>query len=325
MHMIPFDVVAELAADPSNAWAIGTFGAIGEFMRDAGEPADIQSAGNSLHIVTARGAIRVMRTRLHGLAWDSLSADGHGWGHSLALCVPEMSSCCTGLTALGRDIEAIRPKDRESLLFDLGVGTGCVRMCVRTSDASLASILARLEGTSLLDSHELLGELLRAQPHRVMMSTAGRIEVFQPIPSPHGVSPTGPHTHLLPQLLKARRTHSANDPVPIDWQAALTLHPPAPWLGRKDQQFLDRRRDADFAPLLESYALVEDKRVEAEIIAAVASGVRPEFIRWPDERRARMKARITLRRLAASGDHRVDAWRAVHDHANRRLMVGGAC
>jgi hypothetical protein len=51
-----------------------------------------------------------------------------------------------------------------------------------------------------------MGMILAANPHRVFISRLGRIEVYQPIPPPSGKSPEGPHTHVLPRLLKSGRT-----------------------------------------------------------------------------------------------------------------------
>ena len=59
--------------------------------------------------------------------------------------------------------------------------------------------------------------ILAANPHRVFISRLGRIEVYQPIPPPSGKSPEGPHTHVLPRLLKSGRTHPATEPVPEGW------------------------------------------------------------------------------------------------------------
>lgn len=311
MRPIYFGDLAQLVTDPVNCWSIGIFGATAEFRRDPPELSTLDHAQNSVEIATARGAMRVMRTQLHAIAWDSLSADGVGWGHSLAFCVPVRRCDNAAITALGRDIEAIRPQDRESWLFDLGVGAGCVRMCVRTRDAALATALARHEGASLLASCSLFAEMMRAQPHRVMLSTAGRIEVFQPIPPPHSVSPDGPHTHLLPRLLGAGRLHSANDPVPRGWQPALTLHQPAPWQG--SDRILDIVRDAEFAPMLEPFSLAEDARVAAEVVAAIETNGASGGMPWPMTRRGRIKLRITLRRLAAAGDPRAAQWRERHD------------
>ena len=59
-----------------------------------------------------------------------------------------------------------------------------------------------------------MGMILAANPHRVFISRLGRIEVYQPIPPPSGKSPEGPHTHVLPKLLKSGRTHPATDRFP---------------------------------------------------------------------------------------------------------------
>lgn len=221
-----FALLTELALDPANGWSIGSFGAIGEFVRDADEPADIVQGDNMLHIATSRGAMRIAPvTTLTPLAWDSLSADGESWGHTLAFCVDRPVTGNRAIMALGSDAEAIRDQDREAALFDLGVGAGVVRMCLRTRDAALIRALNAAEGTALLAIPSLMAEVLRAQPQRVLLSPAGRIEVFQPIPMPDGKSPVGPHTHLLTKLTPKDRAHSSNTPIPQGQQSAISVHP----------------------------------------------------------------------------------------------------
>ena len=73
-----------------------------------------------------------------------------------------------------------------------------------------------------------MGIILHANPHRVFISRLGRIEVYQPIPPPSGKSPEGPHTHVLPRLLKSGRTHPATEPVPEGWIPCAHLYPPHP-------------------------------------------------------------------------------------------------
>ena len=46
--------------DPENGWSIGTFGAVGEFVRDAYESAARHDQGGSVVITTARGGIRLL-------------------------------------------------------------------------------------------------------------------------------------------------------------------------------------------------------------------------------------------------------------------------
>lgn len=312
--------------DPANGWSIGRFGAIGEFSREADEPAALQRTPQSAEVITARGALRIAPTQaLRGVAWASLGADGHTWSHTMALCVAlpvgAPGAALDGAAAdavvqpRGRDAEAIRPQDRDAALFDLGVGAGAVRMLVRTRDAALSALLTAGAGRPLQAIAGIAEATLRAQPQRVLLSPAGRLEVFQPIPPPDGRSPDGPHTHLLPRLIASGLLHSATTPLPAGWQAALTLHPPPPWRTAADgQRWLDTARDAAFAPLLAEFGLDEDRQVQAELEAALEAGLAPETFAWPESRRGRLHARIVLRRLAARQHPRAAAWRACHDH-----------
>jgi hypothetical protein len=257
---------------------------------------------------------------LAGIAWDSLSGDGETWGHALAFCVPMPPASGRVVRALGPDHQALRDEDRSASLYDLGVGTGCVTMAVRTRDAELIAALDDAAGQPVLGQSDVMGCVLRSQPHRVLLSPAGRIEVYQSIPMPGGTSPTGPHTHLLPGLIAKDRPHSANTPIPAGWQSALTLHPPSPWrtaLG--ERRLFCPRTDAAFAPLLRRFESAEDRAVREAILAALDDATLP----WPQSRRGRHKARIVLRRLQAAGDRRAAAWRAIHDHKNELIEEDG--
>lgn len=315
MKTVSFDFIADLAEDPANGWSIGSFGAIGEFVRDADEPVAIHRDARLLEIVTARGAMRIAPTEpLAALAWDSLSSDGESWGHAMAFCCSCPGTATRVIRALGPDRDAIRPIDRDSRIYDLGVGSGIVAMTLRTSDTGLIEAMEACEGQALLSSPSLMAEVLRAQPHRVLLSPAGRIEVFQAIPPADGTSPIGPHTHLLPKLIAKDRPHSANIPIPDGFQSALSLHPRSPWrtsLGERHDFRADI--DAAFAPMLAQYGLPEDAQIHADLVEAVQSHASPEFADWPETRRGRTKARIVLRRLAAAGEARSKPWRALHD------------
>ncbi|AXB80204.1 hypothetical protein [Novosphingobium sp. P6W] len=312
MKPAPFALVADLALDPANAWSIGSFGAIGEFMRDQDEPARIVREDTVIEIVTGRGGIRIVDADLAGLAWDTLSKDGETWGHAMAFCAPVPAPEPRVIRALGSDTEALREDDRGAKLFDLGVGHGCVRMALRTGAPVLIDALQAAEGKALLEQAGVMPLVLAHQPHRVLISPAGRIEVYQPIPLPDGKSPEGPHTHLLPKLIAKDRPHSSNTPIPQGWQAALNMHPKSPWrtvLGERHPY--EPETDAAFQPLLERFAVPEDVTVERTLRADLGT----QNLTWPETRRGRHKARIVLRRLHAAGDDRVQSWRALHDRA----------
>lgn len=310
MQPAPFSLIADLVEDPSNGWSIGSFGAIGEFMRDADEPATIRRTAEQIDVVTTRGAIRVRDTALTGVAWDTLSGDGETWGHVLAFCSPRPATGTRVVRFVGHDADAIRAEDRSARLYDLGVASGCVAMAARTRDPALIAALDAAEGQALLGVAGIMPIVLTAQPHRVLLSPAGRVEVYQPIPASDGESPAGPHTHLLPNLIAKDRAHSSNTPIPDGWQAALSMHPRSPWrtpLGERHAFRPDL--DAAFAPLLRRFGLDQDEVVARQIGASLDD----DALAWPAGRRERHKARIVLRRLHAGGDARAGRWRATYD------------
>jgi hypothetical protein len=121
--------------------------------------------------------------------------------HGIALCMKSAEVAMNGrrvITALGKDRDAIRAADRDTPLFDLGLGLSTVDFCVRPGDAETLRALEDAEGTPLLDNPALFARLQAASPHRVLVSRVGRIEVLGSIPPPDRHSPEGPHTHLLP-------------------------------------------------------------------------------------------------------------------------------
>ena len=312
------ELLSGLARDYANGWSIGSFGAIGEFTRAEPEPATFDLSPGRLEVVTARGGIRIApASPLRAIAYDTLSSDGEGWSHALALCAPRSRDQRDKIVSLGPDLDALDADEHGAELFDLGVAAGCVRMCVRTRDESLSKALAASVDRELIDDRELMGGILATQPHRVLLSPAGRIEVYQPIPSADETSPMGPHTHLLPKLISTRRTHSSNVPVPDGWQPVLTVHPRSPWRDEHNVRVpYDESVDAAFAPLLDRYGLAEDKKIRDSITRAVNSGEDASAYAWPSTRRGRTAARITLRRLAAARTSAVASWRAIRDNAH---------
>jgi hypothetical protein len=186
--------------DIAAGWAIGGNGAIAEFSRDAGERVEVALSEQGGMVTTARGAIRIVlpagatarpyeTSGEHGVPIKAVGItllDDNGFG-------------AAGVTELGPDRDAIRPEDRDAILFDLGVGIAHISFCARTRDATLIAALRAQTGKPVWPA---AGAIVAASPHRISRSGAGRIEVFQPIPTgADAATPMGPHTHLLPHLL----------------------------------------------------------------------------------------------------------------------------
>ena len=189
---------------------------------------------DGLAIVTARGGMRLTPIDdIRPVAYELPGRHPDTWQHGLALCLPEDNCQLAGrwaLTELGPDVEGLRPEDRGAILFDLGLAISHADICVRTDDPKTIELLRGAIGRFLLtpEGLPLLREIAALSPHRVFRCHVGRIEVYQPIPSPKDKSPDGPHTHVLPKLLALRRTHAATLPIPAGWVPCMTLFPPNP-------------------------------------------------------------------------------------------------
>ena len=275
------DLLIEHLNDTAASWSCGRFGAVAEFHRDADEPAVIDL--DTLSASTARGAVRIdLSSAARAIAWEAPGSLPDGWTHGIALCLPRAEAAMAGrttITELGPDRDAVRPQDRDGVLFDLGLGGTAFDICVRSAvPATIAALRAACGLPFLSHDHDLFALMPRLAPHRVFRSRLGRVEVFQPIPPPDGMSPEGPHTHVLPKLLALGLDQAATVPVPDDCVAGLTLFPAHPVerpAGRSPT--FDPVRHQAFQQLMQRYGhpgLLEGKR------RALSDEALPASDRW---------------------------------------------
>ncbi len=293
------DLVAEHLADPASGWSIGTYGVLAEFARVPGEPCE----RSELQIVTARGAIRVAADpATSALAYEVLSAAPMSWHHGVLFTLPEAAMPARRvITELGTDRDAIRGDDRGAALFDLGFGAAAFAFCVRTAEPGLLACLRRAAGKPLLGAgQDAAGAIVAASPHRVAFSRLARIEVYQRIAPEGGATPSGPHTHVLPRLLRPQLAHSANIRVPAGRVPGLTLYPPHP---AKDEGGVAKpfahAEHVAFESLLARFGDPEACAAKAAVIRAIERGDPPGHA--PTTRIARQAARIALRQLRLGG------------------------
>ena len=249
-------LLREALGDPGTAWSLGSFGAIAEFMRDPDE-AVFQLPNDRLGLATERGAIALNPCpELRLVAYDTAVASG--WNHAIALCLPEATCAmnrCGVVTELGPDRDAARERDHDAILFDLGLGLLAIDACVRTSDPEAIGCLRSGVGLPLFDPASPIGhQLVALSPHRVFLAGVGRIEVYASIPGAGGTSPEGPHTHVLPKLLRGGRTHAATTPIPAGWVPCASIHPAPPYKDMMGQRIaFDATRHDAFQVLLDRW------------------------------------------------------------------------
>jgi hypothetical protein len=307
-------LAAQYLDDPASTWSVGSYGALAEFARDADEPCERRD----LQCLTARGAIRIRASgALQARAYEVPSVGPAGWHHGVVFVLPAAGAAMaarTVLTELGPDRDAVRAGDREAVLFDLGLGASSFDFCVRTAEPALLGALRAAAGRPLLGpGRAIAATLVEASPHRVAISRAARIEVYQRIPPAGSASPAGPHTHLMPRLLRPSRNVSANVPIPAHTLPQLTLYPPHP---AKDHAGVPkpfaREVHEAFQRVLQQFG--DDRAVAAKrtLVAAIAANRAPESWAAPRERHPRQACRIALRQLRLlAGDAALDAWDAL--------------
>jgi hypothetical protein len=312
---------------PSNQWSLGTFGAIAEFMRDPDEPATILNGNGIAGAATPRGAIRF--DNLSGVRLvASESTSRRAWSHSVAFCLPK-EACAMNrrgvITELGPDRDAVRPQDRDAVLFDLGLGTVQTDICVRTNDPAVIAALRADVGRSVFDpAGHAMAVILKHSPNRVFIARVGRVEVFAAIPPPHGKSPDGPHTHVLPKLLRTGQTHAATEPIPDDWVPCAHVYPAHPVKDAWGQlRPFDATVHGSFQRMLDAFGDPELVEVKKCAFAALRAGKDPHTIAIPDNRFARNSLRVAIVQWEAL--HGIAAQDAVPQSHHAMLESADAC
>jgi len=294
-------------------WSIATFGAIAEFSRAPGEAGHAIEEGKTgeegFRIVTPRGGLRY-RHSPHAkiIAYEGLSKDPKLWSQGISICLPERDArmaSAHALTETGPDVESFHERDRTHTMFDIGLGAPHIAACVRTSDADLTTVLRDHAGQSLFEGEgegKGKGEALHAihahNPDRVFTSPLGRIEVATPIAHEDGETATGPHTHVLPELLATGRTHAATVPIPDGYLPCMNLFPPNPARDeRGEARSFDEGDHRVFQAILAEYGDPAANAIKQQVIESIAAGHGPGDILSSESRPLNLPLNLSLNRI----------------------------
>jgi len=309
------DLLRTHLSDIHAGWHIGSFGAIGEFHQRKTDQLMI-NALDRLTRATEKGAIRLDVSQIETvtpLAYETLSPHRHRWSHGMALCLPKTDAAMAQrsvLTEIGPDQDAIRPQDQGAYLFDMGLAQHHIDFCIRSDDPALIETLRSHEGKDLLEpGSAAMAAILRHHPHRVVMSKLGRVEVYQKIGGPDtgGVSPDGPHTHVLPKLLRSGQSHSANIPLPDGYFPCASLHPASAVLNAAGEDIpFDMDRYEAFEAILNTYGASNYVAVKSQIWAAYARKETVAAYTEPTSRLERMALRNSLRQMLRIAEYKQD-------------------
>jgi hypothetical protein len=318
-------ILAAQVANPATSWSLGSFGVIAEFVREPDEP--VVTGHGGLAAATDRGAIRLAAPEgMRFFASEGVTRES--WSQRVALCLPE-ERCAMHrrgvLTEIGPDTDAIRVADRDAILFDLGLDVLQADICVRIRDREVVDRLRTCLGQPVFaHRNPAMGMILAANPHRVFMSRVGRVEVYAPIPPTNGKSPEGPHTHVLPKLLRHRRTHAATEPIPDGWVPCAHFYPahPAKDANGRPRPYESHHHDS-FQTLLQMFGDADHIALKRSMKDAIAAGRDPSVFAVPEARFARATIRIGLRQmlLADGPSPALAAWQQMHEHAHHDADV----
>ncbi|MEM1313236.1 MAG: DUF1289 domain-containing protein [Pseudomonadota bacterium] len=212
----------------AGTWALGVVGAVAEFAPPQGARVEVEAEGDVVVASTAGGRLRFrIDDDVRALVFDP--PETPETQRRVVLVVKRERGRLPAVDAiddLGPDRDAIRAEDREARLFDLGLGRKEGRFCVRCPSGPARDALAGAVGMSLASALPRIGPaLVQASPARVVESALGRIEVASAIPVPGGVSPPGPHTHLLPDHLATGRAMPTGMDLPRAYLPGAIFYP----------------------------------------------------------------------------------------------------
>lgn len=226
----PDDVRALLVAalaDAGTSWTLGGFGALAEFRRDPTEAIAPPGDGR-LGLTTPRGGLALdWRAAIVPVAYET--ALPGGWSHAVALCLPA-AACAAArpdtLIEAGPDAAALRSRDADATLFDLGLALPQAGIHLRTADARMLAILRDWRGRDSFAAGSPVPALVEAGTlDLVVVTPLGRLEVFA---RPGARTLGAPRGFVVPHIIRPGRTHAATAPIPAGLLPCGHLHPPHP-------------------------------------------------------------------------------------------------
>ncbi|MEM9813882.1 MAG: DUF1289 domain-containing protein [Pseudomonadota bacterium] len=222
------DFVTRSLRTAAGTWVVGVVGAVAELSAPRGGSVAVETDGALITASTPGGALRFLIDEdVRALTFDRPETPSAR--QRIVLAVKRERGRLpvkTVLSDVGADRAAVRAEDGAARLFDLGLGRKEARFSVRCDPGSAADALSAASGCSLLEALPRIGAtLIEESPARIVESALGRVEVLTPIPHPGGLSPAGPHTHLLPDHLATGRALPVGMDLPRAYLPGAVFYP----------------------------------------------------------------------------------------------------
>lgn len=220
------DFVVSSLTERRGTWVMGVLGAVAEYTFADGEETHVSQSGHELIAKTRNGAMRMtIDDDIRALTFDPRGIQEEP---RVVLAVKRERGrlpVSSVIKDLEEDTNGILPAE-DTRLFDLGLGRKEARFCVRVGSGRARDALSKARDLSF---HQALphisGPLLSESPDRVIETALGRIEVQGHILPPNGLSPNGPHTHLLPDQLAIGRALPVGMDLPRAYLPGAIFYP----------------------------------------------------------------------------------------------------
>ncbi|MEM8554648.1 MAG: DUF1289 domain-containing protein [Pseudomonadota bacterium] len=211
----------------SGTWVMGVVGAVAEFTAKPGADVSVRQEGDTIVAKTDGGALSMrIDDSVRAMTFDPVSTPENRVRIVLAVKRERgRLPMADGVSDLGEDTGALIASDGGDI-FDLGLGRKEARFCVRVAQGKAREALEAVSGLGLAQSLPSMGPaLLSESPTRVVETALGRTEVQGPIAVPGGPTPSGPHTHLLPDHLATMRAMPVSMDLPRAYLPGAIFYP----------------------------------------------------------------------------------------------------
>ena len=216
------NLILESAKKNSTSWAIVRSGIVAEFSIVPGDDIQTSFKDNMLKIQTQRASLSLeFDESISAIVAESGAHGCSPWTQNIYLVIPKdqaQMSCRDKLTFLGN----FKEDSVDGRLWDLGVGNKTIDACIIT-DNDTHLLLKQRESQHILDDPKFLRKLVQHSPVRLFKSKFATILVKQKIPLSESDEIDGPHTHLLPPIIKKGKQFLS--PIPDTMESIIQVNP----------------------------------------------------------------------------------------------------
>lgn len=208
------ELLLEYSTDSNSSWAIVRNGTVAEFSIVSGDRPRKTFDNNVLQVETQRATLCVnFDDSIQSFVAESGAHGCSPWTQNIYLCIPKKDAKMSNRKKLTHLIQYDDGQDKGEL-WDLGIGNETLDACIVAKDSETNNLLRQKEGRHILDEPNFLRDLVKHSPVRLFKSKFAFIKVRQKIPQNEEDELEGPHTHLLPPIIKSNKHFQI--PIPDD-------------------------------------------------------------------------------------------------------------